>query len=419
MTDELLQELERHIPETEDSKLSELLEQAVAELEQKEQSLTALQRELDETNEGMVALTMELQQAERRYRTLFEDAGEGIYKTTTDITGYRLVNDSFAEILGFESAEAVEQTVAIEDIFADSERYDTYRERLQEQEELTGFEYQIARQDGERRWVTDTVRTVTEGEKTVYRGAIVDITERKEYERKLQERNTALETLNQFVRHDIRNDVQVISLYAEQLTQEVPAEHTAAVNRIEETAANIEEITQDAAAFVETLTGDEEPELEAQSLQSVLAAELDSRRSAHPEATFTVAGTLPFAEVQVNEMFDSVIRNLLNNAVVHNDADHPVIEVVATVENDDVIVQIRDNGPGIPADLKDQIFGKGNQGLDSDGSGIGLYLVSQLVSSYGGDVTVRERTEPFVEASETTDGEVRGTVFELELPRAE
>lgn len=419
MTDKLLQKLNRRSSQTDDDELSELLEQAISELERKEQSLNSLQRELDETNEGMVALTMELQQAERRYRALFEDAGEGIYKTSSKLTEYRLVNDSFADILGYENAATIEETVSIADVFAEHERYETYREQLSEQGELTGFEYQIVRPDGERRWVTDTVRSVKSDDgTTVYRGGILDITERKEYERKLKERNQALETLNQFVRHDIRNDVQVVSLYAEQLEQQVADENATAVKRIKETATNIEEITQDAAAFVETLTSGEEIDLEPVSLQSVISAELESRRSAHPDATFTVAGSLPFVEIRADGMFDSVLRNILNNAVVHNDADTPVIEVDTTVKNDDVIVRIRDNGPGIPDDLKNQIFGKGNQGLDSDGTGMGLYLVSQLVSSYGGKVTVKDRNEPFVDAPETTNN-VRGTAFVLRLPRSE
>jgi len=103
---------------------------------------------------------------------------------------------------------------------------------------------------------------------------------------------------------------------------------------------------------------------------------------------------------------DSVFRNLLKNAVQHNDCETP--EITATVaENDDsVTVRIADNGPGIPDDLKAELFEQGQKGLKSEGTGIGTYLVQTLVSQYGGDVWVE-------------DNDPQGCVFVLTLPKAE
>ena len=56
-------------------------------------------------------------------------------------------------------------------------------------------------------------------------------------------------------------------------------------------------------------------------------------------------------------------------------------------------VHIADNGPGIPDERKDEIFGRGEKGLESSGTGLGLYLVDTLVQRYGGDVTVSDGTE--------------------------
>ncbi|MEF8894388.1 sensor histidine kinase [Halodesulfurarchaeum sp.] len=100
-----------------------------------------------------------------------------------------------------------------------------------------------------------------------------------------------------------------------------------------------------------------------------------------------------------------MFRNLLKNAIEHNDSTHP--EVVVSTETADRTVQIRvaDNGPGIPSDLRASIFEEGETGLDSDGTGLGLYLVETLVDRYGGAV--------WIEESEPT-----GTVFVIELQRA-
>ena len=73
---------------------------------------------------------------------------------------------------------------------------------------------------------------------------------------------------------------------------------------------------------------------------------------------------------------------------------------------DSVVVHVADNGPGIPEDRRDEIFGRGERGLQSPGSGIGLYLVDTLVDIYDGDI-------------EITDNEPEGSVFTLTLRKAE
>jgi signal transduction histidine kinase len=71
-----------------------------------------------------------------------------------------------------------------------------------------------------------------------------------------------------------------------------------------------------------------------------------------------------------------------------------------------VVVRVADNGPGVPDDRKEAVFGRGEKGLRSTGTGLGLYLVDTLVDSYGGRVRVE-------------DNDPEGAVFVVELPLAE
>ena len=68
-------------------------------------------------------------------------------------------------------------------------------------------------------------------------------------------------------------------------------------------------------------------------------------------------------------------------------------------------VRIADDGPGIADDKKEAVFGRGERGLDSPGSGIGLYLVDRLTTAFGGSVHIE-------------DNEPRGAVFVVTLERA-
>jgi signal transduction histidine kinase len=68
-----------------------------------------------------------------------------------------------------------------------------------------------------------------------------------------------------------------------------------------------------------------------------------------------------------------------------------------------VAIRIADNGPGVSADQKDTLFGTGERDLESTGSGMGLYLVDTLVTSYGGEVWIE-------------DNDPEGSIFVVELP---
>lgn len=103
-------------------------------------------------------------------------------------------------------------------------------------------------------------------------------------------------------------------------------------------------------------------------------------------------------------MLSSVFRNILENAVRHNDEETPEITVSSEEDTETIQIRIADNGPGIPDNQKDAVFGKGEKGLDSPGSGIGLYLVHTLTDQFGGKVWVE-------------DNEPKGTVFIVELPK--
>ena len=159
----------------------------------------------------------------------------------------------------------------------------------------------------------------------------------------------------------------------------------------------------------ELITGEREPELTPMALGPLVAAEVEKVRM----STWAVAdeisidGVDELEDIQIlgGEMLSSVFGNLLSNAVLHNDTPQPEVTVDATVSDEVVQVRIADNGPGIDDDRKEAVFGRGEKGVESPGSGLGLYLVAEIVSLYGGDVWVE-------------DNDPHGTVVVVEFQRA-
>jgi signal transduction histidine kinase len=236
--------------------------------------------------------------------------------------------------------------------------------------------------------------------------AIDDVTDRETYRIRLEERTEQLEALNRVVRHDIRNDMAVVHGWAETLQDHVDDDGRDALERVLRKSRHVIELTEIARDFVDSLAADVAPETKPVALGELLDGEIRAARDSFPEATFVVDGDLPSVTVSANELLTSVFRNLLNNAVQHNDTEAPTVTVEVETTADRVRVTVADDGPGIPEEVRPNIFGKGQKGIDSSGTGIGLYLVSILTAQFGGDVRVE-------------DNEPRGAVFVVELPRAD
>ncbi|WP_394348000.1 sensor histidine kinase [Natronorubrum halophilum] len=235
---------------------------------------------------------------------------------------------------------------------------------------------------------------------------ITDVTDRESYRKQLEQKTEQLEALNRVVRHDIRNDMAVVLGWAESLRDHVDEDGEVALEHVLQSSNHVIELTDTAREFVESLTDSDAAEVRLVDLRNTVDTELVKVRESHSDAHFEVAGEIPQVTVRANEMLSSVFRNLLENAVRHNDKATPEITISGSIHEDTVQVRVADNGPGIPDEQKESIFGKGEKGIDSPGSGIGLYLVHTLMNQYNGTVWA-ENNDP------------TGSVFVVELPICE
>ena len=140
-----------------------------------------------------------IRQAEERYRSIFENAVEGIFRTTKD-GRYLVVNPALARLYGFDSPQ--EMMAAVTDIarqvYVEPARRGEFIRRMYEEGEVIGFESQIRRRDGGVIWISENVRAVrdTGGAIVGYEGTVENITQRKEAEEQLQQSLDRLRTLS-------------------------------------------------------------------------------------------------------------------------------------------------------------------------------------------------------------------------------
>ncbi|MDE5078656.1 MAG: PAS domain S-box protein [Trichodesmium sp. St2_bin6] len=138
-----------------------------------------------------------LQEAEEKYRTIFENAIEGIFQASPE--GHLIsANPALARIYGYDSSEEVIANVICwpHQLYSHSKYQEQFMEKLKEQGCLVNYESQIYRPDGSLIWVSENTKAVydQDGKLIRYDGTIEDITERKEAQEALQRANQQLET---------------------------------------------------------------------------------------------------------------------------------------------------------------------------------------------------------------------------------
>ncbi|MDY6783487.1 MAG: PAS domain S-box protein [Cyanobacteriota bacterium] len=127
--------------------------------------------------------------AEENYRSIFENALEGIFQSQPDGT-YISVNPAMARIYGYDSPEALMQSVTANStqVYVDPAQREAFRRRIEEDGEVKGWEYQVYRQDGCAIWIEENTRAVRDrnGNLLYYEGIVKEITQRKQEEEDLK-----------------------------------------------------------------------------------------------------------------------------------------------------------------------------------------------------------------------------------------
>jgi PAS domain S-box-containing protein len=355
----------------------------------------------------------EREEQRERFQAFIENSTDVISVLDTDGT-CKYQSPSSERVLGYEQDELIGENVFEYVHPEDRQRVaERFYEAIEDTDATPVIEYRFEHADGSWRWLESVGNNQLDNpaiEGTVTNSR--DVTERKEFERRLAEKNEKLELLNRIVRHDIRNDMAVARAETEVLADALDDAEHRHLDAILESVDHVVELTDIVRDLMRTMLEDESA-IEPIALGPVLDDELDAIRNVDG-VTLEAETPPPDLAVRADEMLGTVFRNLLTNAVRHNDTDDPTVVVSVEATDEAVVVRVADDGPGVPDDRKDEVFGRGEKGLESPGSGIGLYLVDTLVEGYGGDVWVEDREEP----RSAGDADPQGAVFVVRLPRA-
>jgi len=227
--------------------------------------------------------------------------------------------------------------------------------------------------------------------------ALRDVTERNEYEQRL-------EVAQRILRHNLRNKVTIIKGYAETLS-ETADDQTDAPQRIINTAEELTELSEKTRTMVQVDPSTPSKRIHV-GLRDHLPGLLDEFGHRYPDATIerevpnSLAVGLPDAK-----FLRIPVENVIENAIEHNTADDPWVHVSAEAAGDRVRIRVEDNGPPIP-DMEREVIQEGVEDPLQHGSGLGLWLTYWSIKTAGGTINFASR-------------EPRGNSVTLALPAAE
>ncbi|MFB6120159.1 MAG: histidine kinase N-terminal 7TM domain-containing protein [Halobacteriaceae archaeon] len=248
--------------------------------------------------------------------------------------------------------------------------------------DLAGGEQTVSRMvEGRRRVYAVTTAPLEDGSGRRVGGTIVlqDITAERM-------RKQRLSVLNRVLRHNIRNDLNVVNGYVD-----IAAERTDD-DEIRDLLGTAAETTSDLIALsgkardIERAIDAERSAPAAVSVRETLDSIRSDLAAAYPDASISVDAPDAAAVRADDQLVDQIFRNLMENALEHaGDAPELTVEVTEWGEGGGVTVEVRDSGPGIPEHELAVLDADTETALEH-GSGLGLWLVKWGVDSIGGSV---------------------------------
>ena len=351
---------------------------------------------------------------------LFEAVHEGVYMGLLREDGARTLfaNPHLKLMFGY-AGEAPVQDVSPFDAerFVDGQARSAFIERLTRDRSLTDYLLRLRRADQGLMWVEVTAHAEQEGDALRVQALMRDVSERKRledqardlYHQLLQaEKLAALGQTISGVAHELNNPLATILTWAERLAQRPADEQTKrgleAILAESERAARI---VRNLLTFARKRHTTRAMVDVNQIVRETLALRGYEQKVNNITILDALAAGLPQVFADPHQM-QQVLLNLVINAeqamVMANGRGTLILRTWHDAERDAVVLEVNDDGPGVPDDVQPRIFDPFFTTKEvGKGTGLGLTVAYAIVQEHGGRITVRSQPG-------------RGASFYVEMP---
>ncbi|MBM7826000.1 MULTISPECIES: sensor histidine kinase [Microbacterium] len=225
----------------------------------------------------------------------------------------------------------------------------------------------------------------------------VEVLELRRLTQELERSNGELAHFAGQVSHDLRNPLTALvghlDLAAEAAASGALPRIARAVDQAEAAATRMEGMITDLLAYARA--GGAQPRRDRSSLREIVATALDDLSAAIAAAEASVTATIAEeTDTVVGDpmLLSLLVQNLVANAVKFALATgiRPLVEITAVRTEQGWSLTVDDNGPGVPADQRDRVFGAMERGDERDvpGLGLGLATCRRIVQIHGGRIAI-------------------------------
>ena len=343
----------------------------------------------------------EIKQSRELFRILFHRSPIGTYIIQNG--HFRLVNHQLAYILGYEEDELIGRPSLG---FVLAEDRDAVREnavRMLKAGCSLGYEFRIITKQAKIKWVMETVAPVHYQRKRATLGSLVDVTERKQVEERLnqitaemQRSNTELEQFAYVISHDLQEPLRMVSSYTQLLAKRYS-------NKLDSDADEFIAYAVDGAKRMQTLlhdlldysrVGTRGKPFTLVNCEHVVEQAMANLKIAIEESeaavSYDVLPTVMGDEGQLVQLF----QNLIGNAIKFRREEPPKVHIWARRRNSVVTFSVNDNGIGINPQHSQsifEIFRRLHTREEYPGTGMGLAICKKIVERHGGHISVQSQ----------------------------
>ncbi len=370
-----------------------------------------LAKAMDEMASGLQESHQNLSKLMHKYRSIFDEAAEGIFQTTPE---GRVVtaNNSMAAMLGYDSPQDLMDSVhsLAGQVYARAEDRETVLRTMETRGGVRSMPVEFKRKDGSPVTVELSLHPHRDEEGLLLEGMVLDITERVQREQADKERRAAeaaSEAKSEFLAnmsHEIRTPMNaVMGLTDLMLRSDLTDKQRATLNKIKGASQTLLAVINDILDFSKIEAGRMDLEVTDFSLYEVMAnlTELFSQKAHEQdlELMVSLADGTPSALRGDPVRLGQVLINLVGNALKFTKEGEIVVEVRPAREQpaqaDQVLLEfaVVDTGVGIPKDRLATIFESFTQAdagttRQYGGTGLGLSISRRLTELMDGEITV-------------------------------
>ncbi|MFH0733397.1 MAG: PAS domain-containing sensor histidine kinase [bacterium] len=366
-----------------------------------------------------------LQEAQDRYRSLFNDIKDVVYESTPD--GKLVdINQSGIELFGYKNKDEALNIDVAKDLYVFPEDRDRFKALVETKGYVKNYEILIKRKDGEHVVVLETAYAHKGADDKVvsYRGILRDITDVKrteqqlknyvrelakvnkqllESEEELRSINMAKDKLFSIIAHDLRSPFTALIGFSDYLVEDLEdleqKEIRMFAGRINDSAKNVYNLLENLLEWSRIESGRINPDFEEFEINAIIESSISLLRGNALNKKIEIINSIEpgLYVIADKNMISSIVRNLISNAIKFTYSEKQII-ISSETSDKYVAISVTDEGVGMEGHVLEKLFNSDihhtTLGTSNEkGSGLGLVICKELVEKNGGRISVRSAPE--------------------------